>query len=168
MEISQIIFYSLAAFTLICALFVVFSKNPIYSVLWLILCFFSIAGHFVMLNAQFLAVVHIIVYSGAIMVLFLFTVMLLNLNSETEPHKPTLLKFAAVLSGGALFLIIIAAVRSTMPAPYVAPQLSEVGYVKNIGMKLYKDYTLPFEVASILFLSAMIGSVVLAKKERFN
>lgn len=168
MEISQIIFYSLAAFTLICALFVVFSKNPIYSVLWLILCFFSIAGHFVMLNAQFLAVVHIIVYSGAIMVLFLFTVMLLNLNSETEPHKPTLLKFAAVLSGGALFLIIIAAVRSTMPAPYVAPPLSEVGYVKNIGIKLYKDYTLPFEVASILFLSAMIGSVVLAKKERFN
>jgi NADH-quinone oxidoreductase subunit J len=55
-----------------------------------------------------------------------------------------------------------------MPAPYVAPQLSEVGYVKNIGMKLYRDYTLPFEVASILFLSAMIGSVVLAKKERFN
>ena len=158
----------LAAFTMLSALFVVFSKNPIYSVLWLILCFFSIAGHFVMLNAQFLAVVHIIVYSGAIMVLFLFTVMLLNLNSETEPHKPTLLKFAAVLSGGALFLIIIAAVRSTMPAPYVAPQLSEVGYVKNIGMKLYRDYTLPFEVASILFLSAMIGSVVLAKKERFN
>jgi NADH-quinone oxidoreductase subunit J len=158
----------LAAFTLLSALFVVFSKNPIYSVLWLILCFFSIAGHFVMLNAQFLAVVHIIVYSGAIMVLFLFTVMLLNLNSETEPHKPTLLKFAAVLSGGALFLIIIAAVRSTMPVPYVAPQLSEVGYVKNIGMKLYRDYTLPFEVASILFLSAMIGSVVLAKKERFN
>jgi NADH-quinone oxidoreductase subunit J len=168
MVISQIIFYMLAAFTLLSALFVVFSKNPIYSVLWLILCFFSIAGHFVMLNAQFLAVVHIIVYSGAIMVLFLFTVMLLNLNSETEPHKPTLLKFAAVLSGGALFLIIIAAVRSTMPAPYVAPQLSEVGYVKNIGMKLYRDYTLPFEVASILFLSAMIGSVVLAKKERFN
>lgn len=168
MVISQIIFYMLAAFTLLSALFVVFSKNPIYSVLWLILCFFSIAGHFVMLNAQFLAVVHIIVYSGAIMVLFLFTVMLLNLNSETEPHKPTLLKFAAVLSGGALFLIIIAAVRSTMPAPYVAPQLSEVGYVKNIGMKLYRDYTLPFEVASLLFLSAMIGSVVLAKKERFN
>lgn len=168
MGISQIIFYMLAAFTLLSALFVVFSKNPIYSVLWLILCFFSIAGHFVMLNAQFLAVVHIIVYSGAIMVLFLFTVMLLNLNSETEPHKPTLLKFAAVLSGGALFLIIIAAVRGTMPAPYVAPQLSEVGYVKNIGMKLYRDYTLPFEVASLLFLSAMIGSVVLAKKERFN
>lgn len=168
MVISQIIFYILASFTITCALFVVFSRNPIYSVLWLILCFFSIAGHFVMLNAQFLAVVHVIVYSGAIMVLFLFTVMLLNLNRETEPHKPNLLKFAAVVSGGALFLIIIAAVRSTMPAPYVAPPLSEVGYVKNIGIKLYRDYTLPFEVASILFLSAMIGSVVLAKKERFN
>jgi NADH-quinone oxidoreductase subunit J len=166
MVISQLIFYTLAAFTLLSSLFVVFSKNPIYSVLWLIVCFFTIAGHFVMLNAQFLAVVHIIVYSGAIMVLFLFTVMLLNLNKETEPHKPTLLKFGAVIAGGALFLIVIAAMRSGMPAPYVAPQMSEVGYVKNIGMKLYKDYTLPFEVASILFLSAMIGSVVLAKKER--
>jgi len=93
MVISQLIFYTLAAFTLLSSLFVVFSKNPIYSVLWLIVCFFTIAGHFVMLNAQFLAVVHIIVYSGAIMVLFLFTVMLLNLNKETEPHKPTLLKF---------------------------------------------------------------------------
>ena len=82
MGISQIIFYLLASFTILTALFVVFSKNPIYSVLWLILCFFSIAGHFVMLNAQFLAVVHIIVYSGAIMVLFLFTVMLLKLNKE--------------------------------------------------------------------------------------
>lgn len=168
MGISQIIFYMLAAFTIMSALFVVFSKNPIYSVLWLILCFFSVAGHFVMLNAQFLAVVHIIVYSGAIMVLFLFTVMLLNLNKETEPHKPTLLKFAAVISGGALFLIIMAAVKSSIPAPYVAPQLSEIGYVKNIGIKLYRDYALPFEVAALLFLSAMIGSVVLAKKERFN
>lgn len=166
MGISQIIFYLLASFTILTALFVVFSKNPIYSVLWLILCFFTIAGHFVMLNAQFLAVVHIIVYSGAIMVLFLFTVMLLNLNKETEPHKPLILKFAAVISGGALFLIIVAAMKTTLTAPYIAPKLTEVGYVKHIGIKLYKEYTLPFEVASILFLSAMIGSVVLAKKER--
>ncbi|MES2379979.1 MAG: NADH-quinone oxidoreductase subunit J [Bacteroidota bacterium] len=165
---SQIIFYILSAFTLLSALFVVFSKNPIYSVLWLIVCFFTIAGHFVMLNAQFLAVVHIIVYSGAIMVLFLFTVMLLNLNKETEPHKPLLLKFAAVISGGALFLLLMAAMKSNINSAYVAPQLSEIGYVKNIGLKLYNEYTLPFEVASILFLSAMIGSVVLAKKERFN
>ncbi len=166
MGISQIIFYLLASFTILTALFVVFSKNPIYSVLWLILCFFSIAGHFVMLNAQFLAVVHIIVYSGAIMVLFLFTLMLLNLNKETEPHKPMLLKFAAVISGGVLFLIILAAMKTTIPSNYIAPQASEIGYVKQIGMKLYREYTLPFEVASILFLSAMIGSVVLAKKER--
>jgi NADH-quinone oxidoreductase subunit J len=166
MGISQIIFYLLASFTILTALFVVFSKNPIYSVLWLILCFFSIAGHFVMLNAQFLAVVHIIVYSGAIMVLFLFTVMLLNLNKETEPHKPMLLKFAAVISGWVLFLIILAAMKTSIPSNYIAPQASEIGYVKQIGMKLYREYTLPFEVASILFLSAMIGSVVLAKKER--
>jgi NADH-quinone oxidoreductase subunit J len=166
MGISQIIFYLLASLTLISALFVVFSKNPIYSVLWLIVCFFTIAGHFVMLNAQFLAVVHIIVYSGAIMVLFLFTVMLLNLNSETEPHKPIIIKFAGVISGGVLFLVLMAALKSGIPSNYIAPPISEVGYVKNIGMKLYQDYMLPFEVASILFLSAMIGSVVLAKKER--
>jgi NADH-quinone oxidoreductase subunit J len=162
---SQIVFYMLAALSVLSALFVVFSKSPIYSVLWLIVCFFSIAGHYVMLNAQFLAIVHIIVYAGAIMVLMLFTVMLLNLNKETEPHKPAMLKGAAIVTGGLLMLVLLAAMRSVQPAPYVAPEKADVGFVQNVGMKLFTDFLLPFEMTSVLFIAAMIGAVVLAKKE---
>lgn len=139
-----------------------------YSVLALIVCFFTIAGHYVLLNAQFLAIVHIIVYAGAIMVLFLFVVMLLNLNAETEPHKSGKLKIAAVISGGLLFVILIASIRATNldPAAFALPAKNNQGFVQQVGQKLFTDYLLPFEISSILFLSAMIGSVVLAKKEK--
>jgi NADH-quinone oxidoreductase subunit J len=155
----------LAALSILSALFVVFSKNPIYSVLWLIVCFFSIAGHYVMLNAQFLAVVHIIVYAGAIMVLMLFTVMLLNLNKESEPHKSMLFKGAAIVTGGMMLLVLLAAMRSTELGPYAAPMASDVGFVQKVGMKLFTDFLLPFEMTAVLFLGAMVGAVVLAKKE---
>src|SRR5436189_4198305 len=91
---------------------VVFSKNPVHSVLYLILTFFTIAGHYILLNAQFLAAVHVIVYAGAIMVLFLYVIMLLNLNAETEPHKNKWLKIAATISSGLLMIILIGALRS--------------------------------------------------------
>ena len=162
---SQLIFFMLAALSVLSALFVVFSKNPIYSVLWLIVCFFSIAGHYVMLNAQFLAVVHIIVYAGAIMVLMLFTVMLLNLNKESEPHKSLLLKGASIITGGMMMLVLLAAMRSTELGPYTAPAVSDVGFVQKVGMKLFTDFLLPFEMTAVLFLGAMVGAVVLAKKE---
>jgi len=162
---SEIIFYFLSALSVISALMVVFNKNPIYSVLWLVVCFFTIAGHFIMLNAQFLAIVHIIVYSGAIMVLMLFTVMLLNLNKQTEPHKSMLIKLSAVLSGGLLLLVFLAAFKTGIPPAYVRPANPELGYVSNIGKLLYTQYVLPFEIASVLFITAMIGAVVLARKE---
>ena len=80
---TSIVFLLLATLTLASALMVVFSKSPIYSVLWLVICFFSITGHYILLDAHFLAIVNLIVYAGAIMVLFLFVIMLLNLNKET-------------------------------------------------------------------------------------
>lgn len=163
---TQYLFYLLAALSIISALLVVFSKVPMYSVLWLVVCFFTIAGHYIMLNAQFLAIVHIIVYAGAIMVLFLFVVMLLNLNKENEQHKNNWIRFAAVISGGVLFLTLVAAMRSADIVSYNLPPKSEIGYVQNVGMKLFTDFVLPFEVSSILFLSAMIGAVVLAKKDK--
>ena len=163
---SQLIFFMLAALSILSALFVIFSKSPIYSVLWMIVCFFSFAGHYVMLNAQFLAIVHIIVYTGAIMVLMLFTVMLLNLNKESEPHKSILFKGAAVLTGGLMMLVLLAAMRSTQLATYVAPVKVETGFVQNVGMALFTDFLLPFEMTSVLFIAAMIGAVVLAKKEK--
>lgn len=163
---SHYLFYILSALSIISALLVVFSRVPVYSVLWLIVCFFTIAGHYIMLNAQFLAIVHIIVYAGAIMVLFLFVVMLLNLNKENEQHKINWVKFAAVISGGILFLTLIAAMKSSDLGNYNLPVKTEIGFVQNVGMKLFTDYVLPFELSSVLFLSAMIGAVVLAKKEK--
>lgn len=163
---SAYLFFILAALTIISALAVVFAKNPMYSVLSLIVCFFTVAGHYVMLNAQFLAIVHLIVYAGAIMVLFLFVVMLLNLNADTEPHKSNALKFAATITGGLLFVVLIASMRATELGEYVRPAASQIGFVEQVGQKLFTDYLLPFEISSILFLSAMIGSVVLAKKEK--
>lgn len=163
---SLYLFLVLSALTVISALFVVFSKNPMYSVLSLIVCFFTVAGHYVLLNAQFLAIVHIIVYAGAIMVLFLFVVMLLNLNAETEPHKSNMLRIAATVTGGLLFVVLIASMRATDLGEFNLPAKSEIGFVEQVGQKLFTDYLVPFEISSVLFLSAMIGSVVLAKKEK--
>lgn len=163
---SQLLFYALSALTIVSALIVVFTKSPMYSVLSLIVCFFTIAGHYIILNAQFLAITHVIVYAGAIMVLFLFVVMLLNLNAETEPHKSPKLKFAAVISAGMLFLTLIAALKTSMSGGYEPPPASLNGLVQHVGQRLFTDYLLPFEISSILFLSAMVGAVALAKKER--
>lgn len=163
---NQLLFYTLSSLTIISALVVVFSRHPMYSVLSLIFCFFTIAGHYILLNAEFLAITHVIVYAGAIMVLFLFVVMLLNLNAETEPHKSPRLRLAAVISGGMLFITLIAALKTTELTGYEPPPSSFNGTVEHVGQRLFTDYLLPFEISSILFLSAMIGAVALAKKER--
>jgi NADH-quinone oxidoreductase subunit J len=115
----------------------------------------------------FLAIVNIIVYAGAIMVLFLFVVMLMNLNISAEPQKNKLVQFAGVLSGGSLFLVLLAALVKTkgVSAP-VEMQTGDYGLIKNLGQVLFKDYVLPFEISSVLFLSAMIGAVVISKKEQ--
>ncbi len=164
---TQYLFYFLGFLAILCALMVIFSKNPVYSVLYLVLTFFAIAGHYVLLNAQFLAIVHIIVYAGAIMVLFLFVVMLLNLNKESEPHKSALVRLAAVIAGGILLLTVVGSLKGV---EYLTPGAgivhnNQIGLVQNLGMVLFKDFLLPFEVSSVLFLTAMIGAVMLGKKE---
>src|ERR1044072_2936784 len=102
MSIAEILFWFLSALALFSAIMVLISKNPVHSVLWLIVVFFAISGHYLLLNAQFLAIVNLIVYAGAIMVLFLFVFMLMNLNSDTEPQKNKWLKIAGVVAGGSL------------------------------------------------------------------
>ena len=159
------LFYFLSTVSVMSALMMVFSKNPIYSVLYLIITFFSIAGHFILLNAQFLAIVQIIVYAGAIMVLFLFVIMLLNLNTEVELQKSNIIKFAAVISGGLLFLVMTATFKEAAVLPSVIVPDNNTGLVKNLGKVLFTEYLLPFEASSILFMSAMVGVVVLGKKE---
>jgi NADH-quinone oxidoreductase subunit J len=160
------LFYFLTFLTLFAALGVVFSKNPVYSVLFLILTFFTLSGHYILLNAQFLAAVNIIVYAGAIMVLFLFVIMFLNLNKETEQHKSTLSKVAGVIAGGMLLVIMVAALKDAQLAGYNADTFdSQIGMVQNLGQVLFRNYLLPFELASILFLAAMVGAVMLGKRE---
>lgn len=158
------VFYFLAFLAILSALMVVISKNPVHSVLYLIICFFAIAGHFVLMNAQFLAAVHIIVYAGAIMVLFLYVIMMLNLNADVEPHKNKWIKVAATISGGVLMVVMVGALRQSTTT-VAAGTDTNVGMIKNLGVVLFRDFALPFEVSSILLLVAMVGAIMLGKKE---
>jgi NADH-quinone oxidoreductase subunit J len=164
MGITQLLFWALTGLTLFSALMVVINKNPVFSVLWLIVTFFTISGHYILLNAQFLAVVNIIVYAGAIMVLFLFVIMLMNLSKDTEPQKSKWLKLAGAVAGGCLLLILVAALRST-ETRMAEVGTGSIGLIQNLGQVLFTEYVVPFEIASILFLSAMVGAVVIGKRE---
>lgn len=147
------------------AMMVISSRNPVNSVLWLIVTFFAISGHYILLNAQFLAIVNIIVYAGAIMVLFLFVIMLMNLNKSTESQKHRWVKFAGALAGGCLLLVLVAAFRNIDNKISAQMITGDIGLIKNLGRELFSTYVIPFEISSILFLSAMVGAVMIGKKE---
>src|SRR6478735_1953534 len=158
MGITHILFWFLSALALFCAVMVVTSKNLVYSVLFLIVTFFAISGHYILLNAQFLAIVNLIVYAGAIMVLFLFVFMLMNLNAETEPQKNRWLKIAGVVAGGSLLLVLVAALKQADLKTQIAEMnKGDIGLIHNLGLSLFQDYVVPFEISSVLFLSAMVG-----------
>jgi len=145
---------------------VILSRNPIHSVLYLILTFFTLSGHYILLNAQFLAAVNIIVYAGAIMVLFLFVIMFLNMKQDHEEAKTNLTKIAATIVGGTVFVILFGAYRKSLIPSYNPQDFdSQVGMIENLGALLFRDYLLPFELASILLLVAMVGAVMLGKRE---
>jgi NADH-quinone oxidoreductase subunit J len=165
--VALYLFYFLSFVAVLSALMVVFSKNPVYSVLYLIVTFFAIFGHYILMNAEFLAVVHLIVYAGAIMVLFLYVIMLLNLNQDTEPHKTNILKFAATICSGLLLLVLIGALKGADAlVKSQASGASTIGDVKSLGKVLFTDFLLPFEIASVLLLTAMVGVVMLGKAEK--
>ena len=164
MNIVTLLFWLLSAMAVGSALMMLISKSPVKSILWLIAVFFAISGHYLLLNAQFLAIVNIIVYAGAIMVLFLFVVMLMNLNADTEPPKNYRLQLMGVVSGGSLMLILLAALLRGGNQQLVLMKVGDAGLIRNLGNVLFTNYVLPFEVASILFLSAMIGAVIIGKK----
>jgi NADH-quinone oxidoreductase subunit J len=166
MNTLEILFYALSAFAIISAVMVLISKNPIHSVLWLILVFFAISGHYILLNAQFLAIVNIIVYAGAIMVLFLFVIMLMNVKKDKEPQKQHLVKFIGVIAGGSFLTLLIALVKQTSQLEGKTVLLKEgtIGLIHPLGKALFSDYVVPFEISSVLFLSAMVGAVIIGKK----
>jgi NADH-quinone oxidoreductase subunit J len=166
MNVSEILFYFLSVLALGSAIMLVVSKNPVHSVLWLIVTFVAITGHYILMNAQFLGIVNLIVYAGAIMVLFLFVIMLMNLNTETEPKKNKWLRLAGVVAGGCLLLVLVAALKDAdKKGQMVLYGGGEIGLIENLGQVLFTEYVIPFEISSVLFLSAMVGAVVIGKKE---
>ena len=163
----QIISIILGSLTLASALMVVLSKHPVRSVIYLVVTFFFITSMYLMMNAQFLAIVNMIVYAGAIMVLFLFVLMLLNLNKEVEPMTTRGAQLAAFIAGGSLFLVLITALKDTLIlGQSYRDNDSQIGLVKELGNLLFSKYIVAFELTSILFIAAMVGAILLAKREK--
>ena len=162
----QIISIILGSLTLAAALMVVLSKHPERSVIYLVITFFLITSMYIMMNAQFLAIVNMIVYAGAIMVLFLYVLMLLNLNKDIEPLASKSAQLAAFIAGGSLFLVLITALKDTLVlGQSFRENNSVIGNVKELGNLLFSKYVVAFELTSILFIAAMVGAILLAKRE---
>lgn len=163
----EILFYILSTITLGSAFLTILSKNPIHSAIWLVVCFFSIAGHYALLNSQFLAMVHIIVYSGAIMILMLFTIMLMNLNISDEVAKPVVTKIIATVCFCLIGFFLVSALAQSAPAlETYATTGVDFQSIQVLGKVLLNEFVVPFEMAAILLLMAMIGAVLISKKDK--
>jgi NADH-quinone oxidoreductase subunit J len=167
---EAIAFYTLAAFILGFAVLVVSTKDTVHSVLFLVLDFLFVASLYVLLAAPFLAVIQVLVYAGGIVVLYLFVVMLVNLKRPAEahqdPHRRSRLGFG--LSAAVLLELVVIGVYQTVgpvTAAVPAPAMPVTGNTEQVGWLLYTSYLIPFEIASMLLLVAMIGAIVLAKRE---
>lgn len=167
---SDIIFIALSAFSIFGAIMMLIYKNPMYSALGLLVSILSVAGLFALLNATFLFMVQIIVYAGAIMTLILFLLMFLNINEEHLPKEP---KKYLLVSVGALIMVpfnvvVLKAVSKLPNSDMNIIADSTFGDIKPVGMLLYTDWIIAFELVSILLLVALVGSIVLAKRKKSN
>jgi len=168
---SPILFYFFAALTLCFGVGVVINRHPVASALCLVVSFLGLAALFVGLDAYFIAVIQVLVYAGAVMVLFLFIIMLLDLKAE-ERRK---IKLPAIVGGGLVAVIFIAelravlnrfdAGRSPLPKLWLPNGQNSIDDVRNIGMTLFSVHTLSFQIIGVLILVATIGVVVLSKRE---
>lgn len=163
-------FYYLAGVIILTVILVVALRNPVYSALSLLVMFFHVAGLYVTLHAEFLAAVQVIVYAGAILVLYLFVVMLLNVKREDRYHPqfPIGAFLGFVIITEVLLLAFQRSESDTPPMPPPALAGEAVGNTETIGDVLYTTYLFPFEVASLILLVAMIGAIVLAKRDLFE
>jgi NADH-quinone oxidoreductase subunit J len=161
------VFFYFASVIVATAGMVVAFKNPVYSALALLVMFFHVAGLFVTLHAEFLAIIQILVYAGAILVLYLFVVMLLNLKREEHFHSQLIvgLFLGCVLFAEAVLLVLKGETRlgQNLAAANTTVELTR-GNTESIGELLYTTYLFPFEVASLILLVAMVGAVILTKK----
>ena len=165
--LADILFYVFAFLTLIFGFLVVanpFSRNPVTSAMFLVLTIASLAGLFVLLHAFFLAAVQVLVYAGAVMVLFLFVIMLLDLKIEERQKLRKFALAAGVVSVGSILAIFFQSLKAASPLQVAATAATE-GSTVELGKLLFRDYLLPFEIVSLLLLVAMVGVVLLSKKE---
>jgi NADH-quinone oxidoreductase subunit J len=164
--IHKIVFFYFAAVILISAVLMITRRNPIHSVMFMLLLFFHIAGVFVLLNAEFLAAVQLIVYAGAILILYLFVVMLLNVADEKQAVRankfwPWVAVFGVLIAGEILLLVS----RGTFPLEAGRTMQAAGGAgVQELGKMLYSSYLVPFEIASVILLVGLVGAVMLGKK----
>jgi len=149
------VFYFVAFLSLFFAIMTIISKNPVHSVLYLVVTFFTFSIHYILLNAQFLAIVNFIIYMGAIMVLFLFVLMLLNMNKDSEPLKSIFVKTMGVIAGMCFIIVFAASFKVLQTSPALEIINPEIGLVGNLGKVLFKEFLLPFEISSILLLTAI-------------
>ncbi|HKQ40374.1 MAG TPA: NADH-quinone oxidoreductase subunit J [Verrucomicrobiae bacterium] len=163
MQATDIFFIAFALLALGCGLLVITNRNPVNSAMFLVLTIGSLAGLFVVLNAFFLAAVQVLVYAGAVMVLFLFVIMLLDLKEE---QRRTIRKFSLALGGLAVAAVAFLLVRTVWfsgVGQAAQPQIE--GGTRALGTALFHDFVLPFEIVSVILLVAMVGVVLLSKKE---
>lgn len=165
---AQLFFFYLAGIIVLTSILVVALRNPVYSALSLLIMFFHVAGLYVTLHAEFVAAVQIIVYAGAILVLYLFVVMLLNVKREDRYHAQ--LPLGALLGITLLTEVVLLLLHQSDTArpPVSGAAAHAVGNTEAIGRVLYSTYVFPFEVASLILLVAMIGAIVLAKRDLFE
>ena len=167
MAITDILFYVFAFLTLACGVLVVanpFSRNPVTSAMFLVLTIISMAGLFVLLHAFFLAAVQVLVYAGAVVVLFLFVIMMLDLKEEERRKVKTVGLIAGLASIGTIVAIFVRSLLATQPGKDL-PVPTAVGDTATLGKLLFTNYLLPFEIVSILLLVAMVGVILLSKKD---
>jgi NADH-quinone oxidoreductase subunit J len=165
---ERILFFVLAAVALVSGVLLVTRRNPVLSVIYLVVNFFALAGLYLLLSAQFIAAIQIIVYAGAIMVLFLFVIMLLNLGDEEKlAEHVNARRIAGVALAVALGVEIAAVflVKAGSGLAVKSPAAAAIGTAEGVGRALFTRFLLPFEVTSLLLLAAIVGAILLAKKK---
>jgi NADH-quinone oxidoreductase subunit J len=162
---EALIFYLLGGVTLASALLVVLLRRPIHNVLFMILTMIGLAGLFILLNAEFVAMVQLIVYAGAVMVLFLFVIMLLNLDQIVLPLDPRVVKpWLGIVLAISFLVLLVPVLAHFVLSPSSTVKESGISNTDAIAESLFTTYLLPFEIASVLLLAAIIGTVLLARK----
>lgn len=165
--LPKIFFGYFAAALVVLSLLIITRRNPVHSVLWMLVMFFHIAGLYLLLNAEFLAAVQLILYAGAVLVLFLFVVMMLNLKEELTGERFSDAWPLGLSVGAIIFVLMIVGMGKFVPGPagqYTIEVIKSETHTKAIGKLLYTEYLFPFEIASLILLIAIVGAIVLAKR----